>query len=59
MPEIVKFEQKVIDFSGEIEKYKLIMRKFDEQISHKAEKNSLYLIYKYVDEKLGGYGLKL
>ena len=38
-PEIAKFEQKIMDFGGEIEKFKLIIRRFDEDLSTKSNKH--------------------
>jgi len=40
IPEIAKFELKIIDFQLTADKNNLIMRNFDEALSKKAEKNS-------------------
>lgn len=38
IPEIAKFEQRIIDFETQVEKTNLIMRQFDETIAHKSDK---------------------
>ena len=50
MPELVKVEQKIIDFTLEIDQSKLIIRRFDESIAHKADKVSIDKLYKYCDQ---------
>lgn len=50
LPEILKFEQKLINYQGEIDRTHLIIRKFDEQMISKAEKNAVDKIYRYIDE---------
>jgi len=41
LPELAKFEQKIIDFNLEIEKNSLILRRFDENLANKAEKSTI------------------
>lgn len=41
IPEISKFEIKIIDFQAEIERFKLMIRNFDENMIHKADKTSI------------------
>ena len=50
IPEILKFEQKLIDFEQNQSKLNLIMRSFDEFITLKADKISINELYKYCDE---------
>ena len=38
MPEIAKFEQRMMDFDQNIDKNNQIIRKFDETIAHKSDK---------------------
>ena len=44
MPELVKVEQMMLDFTLEVEQAKLIIRRFDETMTHKAEKVSFVTI---------------
>ena len=39
MPQLAKFEQKIINFTSENEKQQLIIRRFDEMLSTKSSKN--------------------
>lgn len=41
MPELIKMEQKILDFTLEVDQAKLIIRRFDETMTHKAEKVSI------------------
>lgn len=41
IPEISKFEGKLIDIQGDIEKSNMIIRQFDENIILKADKTSI------------------
>ena len=54
MPEISKFEQKLMDFYTEIKKFCLIISKFDEDLTQKVDKSHLKLIYDYCDQKIEG-----
>ena len=38
IPEIAKFEQKIMDFEVNVQKNDLIIRQFDETIAHKSDK---------------------
>ena len=49
IPEISKFESKILDFQFEIDKCCLVIRKLDEAIMLKAEKASLNTLYEYID----------
>ena len=51
MPEIFKFEQKLIDYKLCHDKNDLIMRRFDEALLNKCDKNSIQKLYMYVDGK--------
>ena len=53
MPELVKVEQMMLDFTLEIEQAKLIIRRFDETMTHKAEKVSIDQIYHFCDKTYG------
>lgn len=39
VPELARFEQKIIDFNLEMDKNSLILRRFDENLANKAEKS--------------------
>ena len=41
MPEIVKMEQRIIDFQETIDKSNIIIRRFDENILNKVDKTML------------------
>lgn len=41
VPEIARFEQKIIDFNLEVDQSNLIIRRFDENMANKAEKSSI------------------
>ena len=58
MPEIAKFEQKVIDFKYDIEKCNLIIRKFDEDLTHKIDKTALNVLQAYCDDRFELKGAK-
>ena len=45
MPEIKKFEEKIVDFSIDIETIQIIVRRFDEIISDKASKLDIDKVY--------------
>ena len=51
LPELAKFEQKIIDFNLEIEKNSLILRRFDENLANKAEKSTIEQLYNHLDIK--------
>ena len=53
MPELVKVEQMMLDFTLEVEQAKLIIRRFDETMTHKAEKVSIDQIYLHCDKTYG------
>ena len=38
IPEIAKFEQRIIDFQGSIDRFNEIIRHFDESLIHKVDK---------------------
>lgn len=48
MPEIKKFEEKIVDFSIDIEKMQIIVRRFDEIISEKASKLDIEHVYQHI-----------
>jgi hypothetical protein len=48
-PEIAKFEQKIMDYSGDTEKMKIIIRRFDEDLAMKSNKHQIKVIYDYID----------
>lgn len=50
MPELVKVEQKIMDFTLEIEQTKLIIRRFDETLAQKADRISIDQLYLHCDE---------
>lgn len=54
VPKIQNFEEKIIDFDKEIEKCKIVIRKFDEDLSLKADKVLLNGIQKSFDSKIDG-----
>lgn len=39
VPELAKFEQKIINFTSDYEKCQLIIRRFDEELAKKSSKN--------------------
>ena len=41
VPELARFESKIIDFILEIDKNSLIIRRFDENLANKAEKTTI------------------
>lgn len=51
MPEILKFEERLHDFQSDRERYNSIMTRFDERLSHKAEKSTIETLYEYLAEK--------
>ena len=51
-PEIAKFEQKIMDFSSEYEKMKLIIAKFDEDLLMKSNKHQISVLYDFIDKNL-------
>lgn len=53
MPELARFEQKILDFSLQVDQIKLIIRRFDETVTQKADKNSIDMIYAYCDKNFG------
>ena len=53
VPELVKVEKKIMDFSHEIDQSKLIIRRFDEALTQKADKLAFDQLYRYVDETFG------
>ncbi|CDW89243.1 UNKNOWN [Stylonychia lemnae] len=48
VPEIQKFEQKIIDFTQEMEKSRIMIRRFDEVISEKASKLNIKEVYQHI-----------
>ena len=48
IPELAKFEQKIIDYEGELRKLELIIRKFDETLSIKCNKTVVDKLYEYI-----------
>ena len=50
IPELARFEQKIIDFQLELDKNNMIIFRFDENLAAKAEKNSIDKLYKYCNE---------
>ena len=53
MPELLKIEQKIMDFTLEVDQAKLIIRRFDETITHKAEKVAIDQLYLFCDQTYG------
>ena len=51
IPELAKFETKIINCETEINKMHLIMRKFDETLALKASKTVVSKVYEYTDQK--------
>lgn len=49
MPEIAKFEEKILNFSADVELTKEIIRKFDEDMMNKCDKLQLKAIQDTVD----------
>ena len=49
LPEIQKFEEKLMGFSLTIDQSNKIIRKFDENLTHKSDKVALKEIRAYVD----------
>ena len=45
IPELAKVEYKIYDFTLEMDQAKLIIRRFDETMAHKAEKVSIDQLY--------------
>ena len=45
IPEIEKFEEKIIDYNLELEKIHIILRRFDEIMSEKASKLNIKEVY--------------
>ena len=41
MPEILKFEDRLFEFQSDREKYGEIIKRFDERIAYKADKNAI------------------
>ena len=50
MPELVKVEQKIMDFTLEVDQAKMIIRRFDETMTHKADKVSIDQLYLSCDK---------
>jgi hypothetical protein len=48
VPEIQKFEQKIIDFTQEMEKNKFMIRRFDEVLSEKASKLNIKEVFQHI-----------
>lgn len=48
IPELAKFEQRIIDFQREIDRNAEIMRRFDEVIGQKSNKQSVKKVYEYI-----------
>lgn len=49
IPEIAKFEQKMINYETEVAKMNMIMRRFDETLSLKANKTVIDKLQEYMD----------
>lgn len=39
VPELAKFEERVLDFQTELDKHQLVIRRFDETVATKASKH--------------------
>eukprot|EP00347_Sterkiella_histriomuscorum_P005859 403355004 len=52
VPEIQKFEQKLIDFTQDMEKNQFIVRRFDEIISDKASKMNIKEVYQHISQNV-------
>ena len=50
IPEIRKFENKIIEFIQEIEKTQIIIRRFDEMLSEKASKHNIREVYNHLSQ---------
>ena len=49
VPELARFESKIIDFNLEIDKNSLIIRRFDENLANKAEKTTIEQLYNHLN----------
>ena len=50
IPEIAKFEQKIIGFNCDIEKQNLILREFDSNLAQKTNKVALSVLISSMEE---------
>eukprot|EP00347_Sterkiella_histriomuscorum_P010846 403374700 len=50
IPEIQKFEHKIIDYNAELEKVQVIVRRFDEIVSDKANKQNIKEVYQHITQ---------
>ena len=41
MPQLAKFDQRLVDFADQMERFNLILRQFDEIMINKVEKSSI------------------
>lgn len=51
IPELARFEQRIIDFQLELDKNKLIICRFDETLTTKADKISIENLYNHCSER--------
>ena len=51
LPEIAKFEQKIINFQTETEQHVAVLNRFDENLTQKCSKQALTDLYDYIQEK--------
>ena len=56
IPQLAKFEQKIIDCQSELNQTALIIRQFDENISSKAEKHAINELYDLIKKHLNECG---
>lgn len=51
LPEIAKFEQKIINFQAENDKHIDIINRFDEHLTQKSSKQAIVELYDYIKDK--------
>ena len=56
IPEISKFECRILDFNDELQKCQFVLRKFEEILMQKAEKTVTNALYRYIDENFEPIG---
>lgn len=56
IPEIAKFEKRIMDISDEVVKLNMVIRTFDEVLMQKAEKTQITKIYQFCEEHFHGKG---
>lgn len=51
IPEISRFEQRLIDFDASLKQQELILHRFDELVTIKADKVSIMKLYKHIKDE--------